>query len=211
MDIIDLGLSDLDAISIKMDEPSSSFGSGIELLMNDKKKAPTGSMNIDLGELDKLENELNNLSSSSSSNTETKTLGGLGNSFSNFFGLGSSSAAPTKTVDIGSSSYSNDASTDPSLGQATADSMGNTKTWDGFSKINEIPQSSSGSKLSDREKRRKKRMMIKKIEEWYEKGLIKNNPHFTLDTAYEEVEDEYETALEDKRKKDSIKLQGCGL
>jgi hypothetical protein len=87
--------------------------------------------------------------------------------------------------------------------------MGNSKTWDGFSKINEIPQSfgSSGSSLSDREKRRKKRMMIKKIEEWYEKGLIKNNPHFTLDSAYEEIEDEYETVMEEKRKKDSVKLQ----
>jgi hypothetical protein len=51
-------------------------------------------------------------------------------------------------------------------------------------------------------------MMIKKIEEWYEKGLIKNNPHFTLESSYEEIEDEYETALEDKRKKDSVKLQG---
>jgi len=29
-----------------------------------------------------------------------------------------------------------------------------------------------------------------------------------MDSSYEEVEDEYETALEDKRKKDSIKLQG---
>jgi hypothetical protein len=62
--------------------------------------------------------------------------------------------------------------------------------------------------MYDREKRRKKRMMIKKIEEWYEKGLIKNNPHFNLESNYEEVEDEYETALEDKRKKDSVKLQG---
>jgi hypothetical protein len=34
-------------------------------------------------------------------------------------------------------------------------------------------------------------MMIKKIEEWYEKGLIKNNPHFNIDSNYEEVEDEY--------------------
>ena len=29
-----------------------------------------------------------------------------------------------------------------------------------------------------------------------------------MDSNYDEVEDEYETALEDKRKKDSIKLQG---
>jgi hypothetical protein len=202
MEVIDLGLSDLEPVSINFNdsEPSSSFGPGIELLMNDKKKAPTGSMNIDLGELDKLENELNNLSASSG---ETKTLGGLGNTFSNFFGLGGSSSQESTSKHI-------DTNNDSSLGQATAESMGNTKTWDGFSKINEIPQTgpSSGSRMNDREKRRKKRMMIKKIEEWYEKGLIKQNPHFNLDSNYEEVEDEYETALEDKRKKDSIKLQG---
>lgn len=192
MEVIDLGLSDLEPVSISFNdsEPSSSFGPGIELLMNEKKKAPTGSMNIDLGELDKLENELNNLSTSSN---ETKTLGGLGNTFSNFFGLGGS----------GSQESTSKPTNDSSLGQATAESMGNTKTWDGFAKINEIPQTgpSSGSRMNDREKRRKKRMMIKKIEEWYEKGLIKQNPHFNLDSNYEEVEDEYETALEDKRKR----------
>jgi hypothetical protein len=64
------------------------------------------------------------------------------------------------------------------------------------------------ARLSDKDKRRKKRMMIKKLEEWYEKGHIKSNSRFSMDSAYEEVEDEYETALEDKRKKDSIKLQG---
>ena len=60
MEVIDLGLSDLDSISINLDDsaPSSgSMGPGIELLMNDKKKAPSGSMSVDLGELDKLEND----------------------------------------------------------------------------------------------------------------------------------------------------------
>jgi hypothetical protein len=197
MEVIDLGLSDLEPVSISFNDSEPSFGGGIELLMNDKKKAPTGSMNIDLGELDKLENELNDLSASSS---DTKTLGGLGSSFGNFFGLGGSKPAASESTREPSSS---------NLGSATADSMGNTKTWDGFTKINEIPQSNSGpSKLSDREKRRKKRLMIKKIEEWYEKGLIKNNPHFNMESDFDEVEDEYETALEDKRKKDSVKLQG---
>jgi hypothetical protein len=202
MEVIDLGLSDLEPVSINFnDSVPSSFGGGIELLMNDKKKAPSGSMNIDLGELDKLENELNDLSASAASSSDTKTLGGLGSTFGNFFGLGGSSK-PAASEPAHEPSSSN-------LGSATADSMGNTKTWDGFTKINEIPQTSSGnSKLSDREKRRKKRLMIKKIEEWYEKGLIKNNPHFTIDSDFDEVEDEYETALEDKRKKDSVKLQG---
>ena len=201
MDIIDLGLSDLEPVSINFNEemPSngSSLGAGIELLMNDKKKTSSGSMNIDLGELDKLENELNDLSNSAKA-ADTKTIGG----FTSFFGFGKE-----KESKPASSGYEPSSS---NIGQATSESMGNTKTWDGFSKMNDIPQtgSSSGSKLSDREKRRKKRMMIKKIDEWYEKGLIKSNPHFNIDSNYEEVEDEYETALEDKRKKDSIKLQG---
>jgi len=212
MEIIDIGLNDLESIDINFGENSNSnsnsssvnFGPGIELLMNDKKKPQSGSMNIDLGELDKLENELNELSGSVSSSGETKSLSGLGgftNSFTSMFGMGGNSN--TKKVEV-----AND-HTDSNLGHATVDSMGNTKTWDGFSKINEIPQASAASsKLTDREKRRKKRMMIKKLDEWYEKQIIKNNSHFNMDSVYEEVEDEYETALEDKRKKDSVKLQG---
>jgi|UniRef100_A0A6C0E1E8 hypothetical protein len=208
MEIIDLGLSDLEPISIQLNEndgyASSSLGGGIELLMNDKKKATTGSTNIDLGELDRLEDELNNLSSVTSSASEgTKSVNGLGSTFSNFFGLsgGNTESSEKSQAHARMKSESN-------LGSATYESMGNTQTWDGFKKINEVPQEQPASKLSDREKRRKKRLMIKKIEEWYEKGLIKNNPHFTMDSVYEEVEDEYETALEDKRKKDSVKLQG---
>ena len=204
MEIIDLGLSDLEPVSINIDDSfstntGSGLGPGIELLMNDKKKSTTGSMNIDLGDLDKLEDDLNNLSSSASQNTTgSKTLSGL-SGFGNFFGFGGSSNDQKKETPL--------ENTDSNIGQATADSMGNTKTWDGFSKINEIPQSATSSKLTDREKRRKKRAMIKKLEEWYEKGTIKNNSHFNMESTYEEVEDEYETALEDKRKKDSIKLQ----
>jgi hypothetical protein len=202
MEVIDLGLSDLDQVSISFkDEPSSnrnSLGDGIELLMNDKKKSSSGSMNIDLGELDKLEDELNDLSKSA----DTKSIGGLGGGFGSFFGFGKDKQA---------NANANAESSSSNIGQATADSMGNTKTWDGFSKLNDVQPTesySSSSKMSDREKRRKKRMMIKKINEWYDKGLIKNNPHYTIESNYEEVEDEYETTLEEKRKKDSIKLQG---
>ena len=205
MEVIDLGLSDLDQVSISFkDEPSSnrnSLGDGIELLMNDKKKSSGGSMNIDLGELDKLEDELNDLSKSA----DTKSIGGLGGGFGSFFGF-----KPANNNNANNVNNNADASSS-NIGQATADSMGNTKTWDGFTKLNDVQPTesySSSSKMSDREKRRKKRMMIKKINEWYEKGLIKNNPHYTIDSNYEEVEDEYETTLEEKRKKDSIKLQG---
>jgi hypothetical protein len=204
-----INLNDLEPVSLKFDDSSSGFGAGIELLMNDKKRASSGATNIDLGELDNLENELNELSnksfvggstgSSSTNTTGTKTLSGFA---SGLFGFDTSSS--------GAGNNEPAEKNDSNLGQATKDSMGNTKTWDGFSKFNEFPdaKTSSSAGMNEREKRRKKRIMIKKLEEWYEKGLIKNNSHFNLDSNYEEVEDEYETALEDKRKKDSIKLQG---
>ena len=208
MEEINLGLSDLEPISLSFNDdfsgppttPSVSFGTGIELLMNDKKKSSSSSVNIDLGELDRIEDELNELTDKASASTpssETKTLSGFA---SNLFGFGN-----TK-----SNSSSNERS-DSNLGSATAESIGGkSSTWDGYSKVHDIPMDKSGgsARMTDREKRRKKRAMIKKLEEWYEKGLIKNITHFNNDSAYEEVEDEYETALEDKRKKDSIKLQG---
>jgi hypothetical protein len=216
METIDIGLSDLEPISLDFSnersesKPSVNFGPGIEFLMNDKMKSSSSTMNLNLGELDTLEDELNKLSgggssSKSSSGGETKTLSGFA---ANLFGLGgnsnsSSSAEPVNiNIDL--------EPTDSNLGNATRESVGNTKTWDGFSKINEIPLNNTGSssKMTERERRRKKRAMIKKLEEWYEKGLIKHNSRFDMDSIYEEVEDEYETALEDKRKKDSVKLQG---
>ena len=204
MEEINLGLSDLEPISLSFNDdfstmpptPSVSFGTGIELLMNDKKKSSSSNINIDLGELDRIEDELNELtdkSSASAPSSETKTLSGFAN---NLFGFGKSN--------------SNEKS-DSKLGSATAESIGGkSSTWDGFSKVNDIPMDKSGgsARMTDREKRRKKRAMIKKLEEWYEKGLVKHITHFNLDSAYEEVEDEYETAMEDKRKKDSVKLQG---
>ena len=213
MEVIDIGLNDLETVSLNLNtdnsnsKPSVNFGSGIELLMNDKKKS-SSNISLDLGELDSLENELNELSgvkeTPASKTGETKTLSGFA---ANLFGFGGSSGGGSTGVGLDTAPPE---TTDSNIGQATRESIGNTKTWDGFSKINEVPDyaGSASSKLNDRERRRKKRLMIKKLDEWHEKGLVKSNSHFNMDSSFEEVEDEYETALEDKRKKDSVKLQG---
>jgi hypothetical protein len=225
MEVIDLGINDLEPVSLNLNEPSNkpsvSFGGGIELLMNDKKKS-SSTMNLNLGELDSLENELNELTGNSSSSSNQ------GSSFVNFasnmFGINSEPAESAKKVSLNIEEEKNDSN----LGNATRESIGNNKTWDGFSKMTDIPMnnissgignffsssssaaspSSSSSKLTDRDRRRKQRMMIKKMEEWYEKGLTKHNSHFNMDSDFAEVEDEYESAMEDKRRKDSVKLQG---
>jgi len=200
MQVFDLGVNDLDPISFSLNDddskhrpskPSVNFGPGIELLMNDKKRSSSNNINVDLNELDKLEDELNDLSGISKG--ENKTLSGFS---TNFFGDNNSKAVHFNESDSG-------------LGQATANSVsGVSKTFDGFSKMNDIPLEAPAVKMTDRDKRRKKKLMIQKLEEWYDKGIIKNSSHFNTDSSYEEIEDEYEGALENKRSKDSIKLQG---
>lgn len=207
MEVYDLGITDIEPVS---DLPSVNFGSGVELLMNDKKRSGSNSVNIDLGELDNLEKELNDLSGRASGTSASGSTSGASNSgsgfmsgLSNLFGMSKEPSSPSPTNYVSESN----------LGQATKESFGNTKTWDGFSKYNDIPSgdkvvSSSSSRLSEREKNKKKRMMIKKLEEWQEKGTIKQMSRFNNDSPYEDVEDEYETALEDKRRKESVKLYG---
>jgi hypothetical protein len=210
MEVIDIGLTDLEPVSFNLEEndssqskvpeqPSVNFGPGVELLMNDKKISANSSTKVDIEDLNNLENELNDLTKNVET-TETSepssTLGGI----SNFLNFGKSEEKKDEPIGNLHESSSN-------LGSATIESIGNTKTWDGFTKTNEVPLSSS-SRMNEREKRRKKRAMIKKLDEWYEKGLTKHNSNFTMESDYDEIEDEYETAIEDKRKKDSVKLQG---
>ena len=156
MEVVDIGLDDLEPISIDVGSnnsnselPSVNFGSGVELLMNEKQKASAGPTSIDLGELDKLEDDLNNLSSDAPSTSDTKSIGGLG-SFgglgSNWFGGNKKQDKPDETIN------------DSNLGQATSSSMGNTKTWDGFTKIGEISQTQSNvTNMTDREKKTEKK------------------------------------------------------
>jgi hypothetical protein len=206
MESIDLDINNLEPISMNFDSvgSSSNFGGGIELLMNNSKRSTQQSSNISLGDLDSLESELNNLSSSSSSSStqpttqgDTKVLSGL----SSFFGFNKSDDTP----------QSNETSNAKSnLGQATKETnAGTTKSWDGFMKFNDIPENVPvQNKMSDRDKLRKKKLMLKRIDEWRAKGFVTTSTMFNNDTPYEEIEDEYETALEDKKKGESKKLYG---
>ena len=157
-----------------------------------------------MDEIDNLENELNNLSSSTSKNTKKNESNSNKNNYFSFFGgeKDKNETIPNENASSGATG------SDSFLGKATKNAYEpQQSTWDGYKKMPEMPFSENGN-LDDREKKRKKRLMIKKLEELYEKGIIKSSSHYTMDSSYEDIEDEYETAMEDKRKKDSIKLQG---
>lgn len=188
MESFDLNIDNLEPISLDFESGTKSFGGGAEFLMNVKKTTPQNS-SIDLGDLESFENEMNSLSASATAGASTpasdsRILGGL----SNMFGLGGDEPKVN-------------------LGQATKETAsGNTKTWDGYGKFSDIPADKPiASKMSERDKLRKKKMMLKRLEEWRAKGLVSGS-HFSNETPYEEIEDEYETALEDKKKSESKKL-----
>lgn len=144
MEVIDIDLNDIGATDIPSSNESVNFGGGIELLMNDKKKSDSNK--VDLGELDNLEQELNNLSSeqpqtSATSNpgssSGTKQLSGLGG-FSNLFGFNK------KSEPVSSSTYESDAG----LGHATKESVNDRgpSTWDGFTKVSgDVPMKSTNN------------------------------------------------------------------
>jgi hypothetical protein len=166
-------------------------GLGLEFLMNtsvkDKKGSRTNNSSIGLNDIADLENELNEITVDNG-------------------GVTSTNVEEFSFEDIGGTS-SNFAS--PSINQGT------TSTWDGYSsKVDELPpvsssQNNGGSRLTERQKRQKKMMMIQKLEDWSKRGLIElvGNTHYTMDMEFDDIEDEYENALDNKRKKDSMKLQ----
>jgi hypothetical protein len=217
MEVFNIDGNDLEPVTINFSNDNNqnsqqtsnsvNFGPGIELLMNDKKRSASNDMNVDLGNLDDLEQELNDLSNKSEiPSINNKPDDGFASKVLNFGGFFKDEPIKIHTT---SPETINHEQNDSNLGRNTRESAGNSHTWDGYSKMNEMPNiSSSSTNMNDREKRRKKRMMIKKMEDWYDKGHIKHNSHFTIDSSYEEIEDEYETIMEDKRKKDSVKLQG---
>ncbi len=205
METIDLGITTLEEpVQINLNDLNSTSDAnipGIELLMNDNIKKSSGSK-IDVGDLNNLEEELNSLSHETINIKFDDTVKKVDQTGSTSYlsGLGNILGGNTD----------NNVNIDSNIGSATIESIGNTGTWDGFSKVNEIPETKNNIRttMSEREMRRKKRIMIKKMEEWSDKGMLKNYSNYNMDSVFEEVEDEYETALEDKRKKDSIKLQG---
>ena len=184
-DIIEI--SDLDWNNQK----SSNFGSGIELLMNDKSKDSSKklSSDINLDDLNNLENELNNLSEDVPfSSTSTK---------STFFSDNSKlvdDKIPTPSVKFGGTEEK-------------------SKTWDGYGKFNNVPlnpdieiTTSKNPEMTKEEVLREKFKILRKLEALEKKG-IEFSRKYTMDSSLSEMQGEYETILDEKNKKNSVKFQ----
>ena len=175
---------------------STNFGGGLELLMNDKMKDNKGPVSdINLDDLNNLENELNDLVDDiPSSSFKPK---------SDLFSSPSSSYEDKHSVRF------NDGET---IGQSTAQTESDNKTWDGYGKFNNIPMNpdkniSMESKMSKEEMLREKFKYLRKLEGLEKKG-VELSKKYTMDSSLQEMMGEYETIMDEKSKQNSVKFQG---
>ena len=198
MDAEIIEISDLNFNDSFSSQKKTNFGGGLELLMNDKREIKLKS-DIDIDDLNNLENELNNLV-----DEPTPTIS---HSFSsNLFGSSPSSSSfeDKPNVRFSESSGSN-------IGQQTADNYADTKTWDGFSKFNNIPVNpdrpmNSLPQMSKEDMLREKFKYLRKLESLEKKG-VELTKKYTMESHLLEMQGEYEMIMEEKSMKNSVKFQ----
>lgn len=179
--------------------PSVNYGGGLELLMNDKK-SKTQSIDIGLGELSELENELNELTDIGSKNVE-QSRSGLFESAINSISLNDND----KPHNVSFDNSKND--NDINLGSATVELASDNKTWDGYGKYNNIPVPQSEPQLSKEDLLREKFSYLRKLEDLEKKGANLTKK-YSMDDSLNEMRGEYEMVISEKERSNSVKFQG---
>jgi len=195
IEITELDLNDNNFSNSWESTSKPSFGGGIELLMNDKvKDNRKSSSDINLDDLNDLENDLNNLVDDIPvSSFKPK---------SDLFNSPGSAYEEKPSVRFN----------DNPIGESTAQTENDTKTWDGFSKFNNIPINpdrniSMEPKLNKEDMLREKFKYLRKLETLEKKG-VELSKKYTMESSLQEMIGEYETIMEEKSKQNSVKFQG---
>ena len=225
MDIQTINLDSLDdgpSLKLNTSKTESSNLLGVEMLMNDKKKPTDASSvsspksDINLGDLQSLEAELNDLSGGVKKSSAREAKSSL---FSN--------PPPGIKLDINDKGSINSGGSGDSMGSLGSggsdnskpvfklnkdDKKENTKTWDGYSKFNNIPvdptkEIPTKPKLSQEETLREKFKYLRKLESLEKKGVTLSKK-YTMESSLLEMQGEYETLVNEKERKNSVKFQG---
>ena len=203
-DIIDIstinlndGSSDNWSSNSRNNLKATNFGGGLELLMNDKKKESSSRNNdIELDDLNNLEDELNDLVE----NNEPMRFEARSDMFN-------------RNVEFDEKqSVHFDERPNISIGQATAETAADNKTWDGYAKFNDIPLNPDKPvhqqpQMSKEELLREKFKYLRKLETLETKGVTLTKK-YSMESPLAEMQGEYEMIMEEKAKQNSVKFQG---
>ena len=204
---------DLDAVdeidsSVASAPKSVNFGPGVELLMNDKKKADTSTptADISLGDLNALEKELGERDAPKSSLREARS------SLFAFQNPKKSSESSTNDVldDAEEIKIAPSQPTTPTIVKGLGGSSKTEQTWDGYGKFKEVPLSTETKtepKLTPEETLREKFKYLRKLEDLENKGATLTKK-YSMDSPLSEMQGEYEMIIAEKEKSNSVKFQG---
>lgn len=207
-EIIDIGVEKID-IQTDFGQPQKSeppksvnFGPGIEMLMNDKKKSGNSDNlkgDIDLDDLNKLEDELNDLG-------DVKKTDSRKSIFSTPFSVSNSRNDDNIKLNVDEPNLN--------LSGNGNNNENNEETWDGFKKFNEIPVNPTTNvtkqenvPISREEKMKQKFEYLRKLDKLEMRG-IKLSKKYTMDSSLDEMKAEYDMIVSEKEKSNSIKFQG---
>ena len=222
-EIIDLGSLDIGSGSGNGGnggKKSSNFGGGLELLMNDKFKSgnndKSGSTNINLDDITSLEDDLREMDSSSSSRNIKELRSDLFNSSSSsssaFSNIKLSDRHDPFSNSIGGDGGGGGSSDAAGIGASTAMYDDEKPTWDGFGKFNNVPMNpdvpmDTQPQLTKEELLREKFKYVKKLEDLEKKG-IRLTKKYDMESSLSEMKGEYETHVEERERRNSVKFQG---
>lgn len=206
-----IDISDLPSVKSR----STNFGGGLEFLMNDKLKSggsKSGGGDIDLGDLNALEAELNELSdipTTAPSSSASKSV------FFSGIGSGSSNSVSFKEDPIDNSNNNSNNSSNNNgfnLGSSTASAVDDKTTWDGFGKFNNVPLNPDAPvdvqpQMTKEELLREKFKYLRKLEDLEQKGITLTKK-YSMESSLAEMKGEYETHLEERERRNSVKFQG---
>lgn len=209
---------------------STNFGGGVEMLMNDKKKSNTpkssNSGDIDIQELTKLENELNDLTKKPSksevtnsvyntnipkinSNNETKL------NVNNDDNIKLNTNTPP-SLKLNTNNHNPEVKPKPKTFSflKTDPQQEPQKTWDGFSSFSDLNNENKYNSLYEKEKApltkeetlKQKFEYLKKLEQLERKGA-ELSKKYSMDSNLDEMIGEYETLIDEKERQNSVKFQ----
>lgn len=204
-EVVEISPIDVNDTTIKLndgaDQPSVNFGDGIELLMNDKRKNEPKT-DVSLGDLTKLEDELNDLSNDIVSEKKP-SKSGLFNDMLN----------PTTEKEVKSTPMSNLFSKDEpiKIAKETSDQTKEEEQNATFGKFN-VPldpdkQVPAKPKMSPEELLREKFKVLRSLEALEKRG-VRLSKKYNMESNLEEMKGEYEMIVADKERSASCKFQG---